>query len=150
MTDRPDGSRTAQALGFAGLVPFLVLGALVVFKLESPAALPVAPLPGVLTYAATILSFLGALHWGMAIGRPGAAGNTRLYVASVIPSLIAWVALALPPAGGAALLATGFAGWNLWERGACWSDYPAWFQRLRTLLTAIVTATMAAIVVSLS
>ncbi|MEM8547062.1 MAG: DUF3429 domain-containing protein [Pseudomonadota bacterium] len=103
-----------------------------------------------MTYAATILSFLGALHWGMAIGRPSAAGNARLYAASVIPSLIAWVALALPPAGGAALLATGFAGWNQWERSACWNDYPAWFQRLRTLLTAIVTATMTAVFVSVS
>ncbi|MEM8547061.1 MAG: hypothetical protein AAGF46_02740 [Pseudomonadota bacterium] len=42
MTDRSDGARTAQALGFAGLVPFLVLGAFVVFKLEPPAVLPVA------------------------------------------------------------------------------------------------------------
>ena len=43
------------------------------------------------TYAATVLAFLGAPHWGYAMA-VGSVGTFRM-IWGVIPSLVAWSAL---------------------------------------------------------
>ena len=50
------------------------------------------------TYAASIVSFLGAVHWGVALGATGASAryNAMRYLWGVTPSLMAWGSLALP------------------------------------------------------
>lgn len=49
------------------------------------------------TYGAVMLSFLGALHWGMEIaGYGGHKGSKRLAL-GVAPTLIGWSTLALDP-----------------------------------------------------
>ena len=48
-----------------------------------------------LGYAAIILSFVGALHWGFAMSAP-AANAPRLYTWSVVPALLGWLALLRP------------------------------------------------------
>lgn len=53
--------------------------------------------PVLLDYGACIASFLGALHWGRAVARDGLAAG---YVWSVLPSLLAWLALLLTVRGG--------------------------------------------------
>lgn len=85
----------AKALGYAGLLPFMALSA----------ALWSAPLQHVpqvalalATYAALIASFLGGIHWGLALGQglePAAA--KPLLVWGVVPALLAWPALLMPP-----------------------------------------------------
>jgi hypothetical protein len=51
------------------------------------------------SYGATIASFLGAIHWGLAMrDRSGAGAGPYLW--GVTPSLLAWLALLLPPAEG--------------------------------------------------
>jgi len=65
-----------------------------------------AALAALLGYGATILSFLGAIHWGFTM-REAPAASTRLLVWGVAPSLTAWVALLLPPGAGLWLLAAG-------------------------------------------
>lgn len=87
-------SRTAQWLGGAGLVPFVA--AALVLWLASPAWQSTAAL-ALTAYAATIVSFLGGIHWGLAARRGGADG---LLAWGVMPSLAAWCALLLPPASG--------------------------------------------------
>ena len=54
-----------------------------------------------LTYAATIASFLGAIHWGLAmraqqVSEPAIA----VWLWGVIPCLLAWVALLIPLGAG--------------------------------------------------
>lgn len=95
--DSPAPSSTARLLGAAGLLPFAA-GALALW-FAGAAWQPTAAL--VLgAYAATIVSFLGGIHWGLAARRGGADG---LLAWGVMPSLVAWCALLLPPAAGLAL-----------------------------------------------
>lgn len=89
----------AQRLGNAGLVPF-VLGAALVW-LVWPEAHPYTTL-ALSAYAAVVVSFLGGIHWGVAF-RETALGNTppsSLFVWGVVPSLVAWVAVMMPPSAG--------------------------------------------------
>lgn len=85
----------AHRLGYAGLIPF-VLGALLVW-LVWPEAHPYATL-ALSAYAATIVSFLGGVHWG--IGFREAHPPASLFVWGVVPSLVAWIAVVMPPSAG--------------------------------------------------
>lgn len=86
----------AWPLGLAGLLPFLA-GLVGVTLGQQWAAGPLA------AYGAAILSFLGAVHWGLALADPGTAPRARL-LGGVMPSLVAWLALLAPPAAGLAVL----------------------------------------------
>ena len=91
-----------------------------------------------LAYGATILSFLGAIHWGLALRDPGHPPAVML-VWGVLPSLVAWAALLWGDGPGLCLLAAG-----LW---ACWfvdrSVYPRFglqgWLAIRLILTAIAS-----------
>jgi hypothetical protein len=124
----------ASRLGYAGLVPF-VAGALLCL-LPDPAwgAFGERLLIG---YAAVILSFMGAVHWGVALGEPALA--PRLYLVSVLPALLAWVALLIPPLPALALLATTFTLLFAFDlRQSRDGPLPAWYPRLRAPLTFVV------------
>lgn len=94
-------SRAALALGYAGLLPFLGCA---VWLAAGPAAGQALAAQVLAAYAATIVSFLGGIHWGLAFAAPGGPSTARL-AWGVVPSLLAWPALLLPPAPGLALLA---------------------------------------------
>ena len=65
-------------------------------------------------YGAVILSFLGAVHWGLLLRQPGAAAQARLAI-GVLPSLAGWVALLLPDRYALALQVVAFGGFWLYE-----------------------------------
>ena len=98
----------ARLLGPAGLIPVAGLAAGIW------AGWPGAG-PALVAYGATILAFLGAVHWGLALAAPApaAAEDTAQRVAwgrlglGVVPALLAWVALLLPLPAGLVLLALG-------------------------------------------
>ncbi len=56
-------------------------------------------------YGATITSFLGAIHWGLAMQVPSERTPVFHLVWGVVPSLLAWLALLLSPSAGLVLLA---------------------------------------------
>ena len=88
------------ALGYAGLLPFAAC-VLAVALLEGEArAFAVRAL---VAYGAGILSFLGAVHWGLLLRQPDAAAPVRLAI-GVLPSLTGWLALLLPDRYALALL----------------------------------------------
>ena len=90
---------TARWLGHAGLVPF-VLGALLAWVGLAPeqhAFVGVA----MSAYAALILSFLGGIHWGLAFRNT--APPASLFIWGVLPALLAWMAVLMPPHAGLAL-----------------------------------------------
>ncbi|MGG5820849.1 DUF3429 domain-containing protein [Falsiroseomonas sp. HW251] len=123
--------RPARLLGPAGLVPFagLALGA----SLGWPGAAP-----ALAAYGATILAFLGAVHWGLAL-RAGPAERgadwARLGL-GVLPALIAWVALLLPLPAGLGLLAAAILGTAGVESVAARAGLvPASYLRLRWVLS---------------
>ena len=91
--------RLAWLLGYGGLLPFFVLTVAVLLNAKLP-LLGNARLDWwLVAYGAVILSFLGAVHWGVAIGlqdwlNERETGRMLLY--SVLPALLAWFTLLLP------------------------------------------------------
>jgi hypothetical protein len=84
-------STWARGLGYAGLLPFVGLGLAV--WLVSPEKRDLAT-SALLAYGASILTFVGALHWGMTMREPSGPSTSAL-VWGVVPSLTAWVAVLL-------------------------------------------------------
>jgi Protein of unknown function (DUF3429) len=83
----------AHGLGYAGLLPFVVLaiGTWVAdpeHRLAAGFALA--------SYGAVIASFLGAIHWGLVM-RDASGQSAALLGWGVVPSLMAWLALMLDP-----------------------------------------------------
>ncbi|MEJ2514872.1 MAG: DUF3429 family protein [Gammaproteobacteria bacterium] len=122
-------------LGYLGLVPFALALAGMLFG--EPGAREYFARQ-FLAYGAVILSFVGAVHWGVALSGARRRPAARMLV-SVLPALVAWAALLLPPAPAAWLLLAGFVGvriWELTERGR--SGLPDWYLKLRSRLTGAV------------
>ncbi len=150
----PQVPRPAFWLGLAGLIPFAA-GAVAVWAL--PRAWDDFAQFILMAYAACILSFMGAVHWGLAmagtgVGGPGPAGGdshagmtwTRTG-GSVVPPLLGWLSLLMAPLPGLILLLAGFVG-------LYWADVqairlgqaPTWYLPLRRLLTAGVVLCLGA------
>ena len=84
----------ALGLGLAGLIPFVnaALGLWV-----TPEAWRERVMEELLNYAAVILAFMGAIHWGLAMRADEASNQAPVQLGlSVIPPLLGWVALSLP------------------------------------------------------
>lgn len=149
----------AKLLGYAGLAPFVATAIYVAwFALTAQFFAAHVAFVG-LAYGATILSFVGALHWAHAMHhqRLGVGSLIR----SVVPSLVAWLALciALLVPGGfgvhafAGALLMGCLLDHLRADRALHRQYgeaivPAWFYRLRVHLTLAACACL--LVISLS
>ena len=136
---------SAAWLGGLGVIPFVALAATLAFLDQDRQAIAVHAL---VAYGASILSFLGGVHWGLGIaGRRGAPGTGlagRLAL-SVVPSLVAWVALLVTPFAGLMVLAGGIAlmlGVDLLTTRSGLA--PAWYPRLRIPLSCAVATTLLA------
>jgi hypothetical protein len=130
----------ARLLGFAGLIPFLVAAAVLV---AGPASLEALALRSLLAYGAIILSFMGAVHWGLAMtsSRDDAIAQLSL---SVLPALLGWVALLLPAVPACLFLLAGFAGLYWFDlRAAPRGAVPDWYPALRLPLTTGVVLCLA-------
>jgi hypothetical protein len=121
--------RVAVWLGLAGLLPFVVLSV----SVWSPDWRALA-LPALLGYSALILSFLGGVRWGRGLS----TDRPVEYVWAVLPSLWALAALQLPQTAGLLMLAAGFVGQWWLDGPGDRMPAPAWFRRLRSLLSAVV------------
>ena len=131
--------KTAKSLGYAGLIPFII------FSIGSWFQLPIiSDSIYILTaYAAIILSFMGAIHWGVAISSTAISStesqNSQYLIASVIPGLSAWLALLLPQTYALTLLMIGFIVLIIYD----WSvekpqRLPDWYMPMRNRLTIVV------------
>ena len=65
-----------------------------------------------ITYGAIILSFLGAIHWGMEFSKLGGEHGYKRLAIGVVPVLFAWPTTFLPH--GIALVAQWFAFTGTW------------------------------------
>lgn len=138
------------ALGIAGLVPFVGLSGIIVLNAHLPAAEAWRALA---LYGAVILSFMGGVHWGLAMAMGAAARGSRAtagYLASIVPALVAWVTIAaLPPRPATTVLSFGFAMLLIYDLAATRrGDAPDWYATLRRWLTAIVLAALASALVA--
>lgn len=124
----------AAWLGGLGLIPFL-LGSIMTVATDSDWGIDALRF-----YGAAILSFMGGIHWGLAIADDGGHDATLQRLGtSVIPPLIGWSALLLDPTQGLILLALAFAVLLLGDIVAVRLRLaPRWYPRLRLPLTAVV------------
>ena len=125
------------ALGAAGLLPFAFLALVAASGSDATLGLRhgLARTP-LVAYGAVIASFLGGIRWGLVAAEPDQGRVTLDYALAVVPSLLAWAGLALPPpwdlrAVGALILLWGLVDQDLIRRGLA----PAWLGRLRLALS---------------
>ena len=124
----------AKLLGYSGLIPFIV------FTIGSWIQIPmVSDSPYILiTYAAVILSFMGAIHWGIAMSNLK-EDNFRYFIISVIPALIAWASLLMPESYAIILLIIGFIALIMYDWAVEKSlRLPSWYLPMRKKLTTVV------------
>jgi hypothetical protein len=97
-------------------------------------------------YGATILSFLGGVHWGLAIGSQNSDDTGMLkarLTLSVIPSLVGWAALLVPERPALFTLASSVLAmlWvDIWASRT--GQAPPWYPKLRIPLTCVVVTTL--------
>ncbi|SFD84443.1 Protein of unknown function [Thiohalospira halophila DSM 15071] len=132
-------SHWLASLGYGGLVPFVA----------ATAALAIWPgnafaTTALVGYAAVILAFLGAVHWGRVLAHPERADAPQLLQWGVIPALLAWVALLTPPPVALGLLLGLVALVHVVDRHLLAAD-PAMvaYRRLRRHLSWAVLALLA-------
>jgi hypothetical protein len=134
---------TVTWLGYGGLLPFIAL-ALATLIDEHHAALWCDAL---MAYGAVILSFVGALHWGLAMTLTALEARRRnaRFAWSVVPALLAWSALLVAPAIASSLLVAGFIA-SYWQdtRLAGLARLPAWYLPLRLQLSGVACLSLAA------
>jgi len=123
--------RLALVLGYTGLLPF-VAGAWVLWQNEP--GWRVLAGTAMVAYAVAIASFLGGLHWGLAM-RGAARAGTHL-VWGVVPALLAWLAALMPQAQALAALAGLLALCAVADRALLPAAGAAGWLRLRLRLTS--------------
>jgi len=134
---------SAGWLGGLGAAPFIGLAGALPFFTGIPRMLVVHAL---VAYGAIILSFLGGIHWGLAIGSWNRPDNVKLkarLILSVIPSLAGWAALLAAEKPALYILAIAIAA-MLWAdiRATRIGEAPLWYPKLRIPLTCVVVATL--------
>ena len=98
-----------------------------------------------LIYGAVVLSFLGGIQWGLAVASADRSDAWRRFGFSILPAAAAWAALWINGRAGLITLAVAFVIWaayELWSTGL--GEAPAWYGRLRFMLSAAVVVCLAA------
>ncbi len=135
----PGNESTAKTLGYGGLIPF------VIFSIGSWTTLPYVadPTEILIAYAAIILSFMGAIHWGATISN-AARQHSKNLVVSIMPALAAWLALLLPEIFALVILFVGFILLIAYDLAVAKSQaFPNWYISMRIRLTFVVILCLA-------
>lgn len=136
------GPKPALYLGFTGLIPFLSAPLLMAATNTFYPQVAYAQM----VYGASIVSFFGGARWGFAIpdGSP-AMPDWKSLGNSVLPSLLAWMALLCRDniTEGVLIVILGL-GLSLHYDLTLLPGYPAWFKTLRTILTVVATFSLLA------
>jgi hypothetical protein len=133
-------------LGLAGLIPFVALSLSLAFGVTLPLFADADTMRVALVgYGVVILSFLGGVRWGVALGEergePGAGG--RDFIIAVVPSLVAWFAWFQPAPADVWWLVAAHILLGLLDYGlACRVLVDEWFGRLRLGLSAVAAASL--------
>jgi hypothetical protein len=148
--DRRPIPKTPLWLGTGGLVPFVVLA-------SATWAMPDAYTPPLLfwltSYAAVVLSFAGAVHWGIALLHPDMSEQDQsvFMTWSVVPALVGWVSLLMPSKTGLLLLIASYVIQYAADRQLAQRfRIPTWYLRLRTGLTSVAVLCLALALVHLA
>ncbi|XP_033821233.1 transmembrane protein 69 [Periophthalmus magnuspinnatus] len=140
MRDLPKSPKPALYLGFSGLLPFVCP---TLFMAVTENFIPEIAYAQV-AYGASILSFLGGARWGFTLPPSSPAKPDWINLAnSVVPSLLAWVAMLMSenivPATTMVIMGLGIA---LHYDLALLPTYPSWFKALRSVLTVVASLSL--------
>lgn len=142
--------RLAWILSATGLLPFIGHA---LFAWVAPGSEAAGLMRSQAHYAAAILTFVGALHWGMVVagGEAFAAGAGVRLVWSVIPALYAWVMTLYPPAVAVPGLFFGLLVALLVDL-LLYRSQPGlrWFMQLRLVISLVAVACVGASWVAIS
>ncbi|CAN8072317.1 unnamed protein product [Agarophyton chilense] len=134
LMDQTKPPKVVQYLGYGGTIPFLT-GALATSLCPDPTFFARAAQ----LYGSSILSFLGAVHWGVALrsNTPTSFATKVDFVYGVTPSLVAWTASLMQPTEGLAVLTASFCGAFAYDyvRFRVPASAPPWYISLRVPLT---------------
>lgn len=128
--------RIVHALGALAVVPF-VAGAILVWTADAGWHATVAL--ALSAYAAVVIAFIGALHWGLLMRDPSAPGAGPRFAWGVVPSIVAWIALLLPPHLGLGIQAATLVLCYLVDRATYPHDRVEGWLPFRLTLTAVAT-----------
>jgi hypothetical protein len=134
---------TVAWLGYGGLLPFVALMPASLIDHHHAALWSDA----LYAYGAIILSFIGALHWGLAMSLSELSESQRSshFAWSVVPALIAWPAVLFSPPLAAPLLVMGFIAHYLQDLLlAGRATLPGWYLPLRLRLTSVAVVCLVA------
>ncbi|WP_119153762.1 DUF3429 domain-containing protein [Caldimonas tepidiphila] len=132
----PPLNPVALKLGHAGLIPFVLGAALVWLTSQDPESQYYAAL-GLSAYAGLIVSFLGGIHWGLAFRQP--VPSPLPFAWGVVPSLLGWVGIVMPPYAGLVVLGAALVACYLVDRKLYPEQGMGRWLTLRFRLTAIAS-----------
>ncbi len=129
----------ASLLGWGGVIPFAA--AALAWLYGEPIHRIYALQLGTI-YAGTIVVFLGAVHWGLAISNEGKRNAWLVW--SILPSLAVTLVLFLPaPVRPLPMLAGLLICWGVDRFALALGLIPGWYMRLRHGLTIAAGLSMA-------
>lgn len=139
MTDRflRRNQLVARLLGVMGLLPFYLLALLTWHD-----SLRAWALRAEVGYAAVVLAFLGAVHWGRVFATQAERNHIGTLLFGAMPALLGWAAVLLPEEFSLPMLVAGLVFvWGT-EQMAFIDTLPAWYRHLRHWLTAGATVAL--------
>jgi Protein of unknown function (DUF3429) len=141
--------RLAHQLGIIGLIPFVFLS--LIGWIAHPEWLP-GFVYAQSAYGIAILSFLGGIHWGVALTSPGLSSVQikRALIWGVVPSLIACCSKLHFGLGFFVLMFGFIAAYQIDKRLYATYQIPDWFLTLRRRLTIVVVAALAVTLVAVN
>ena len=121
----------AKLIGFGGLIPFV--GCAVLMYAGNTGASIIALFASAV-YGAVILSFVGAVHWGLTMREDR---SPYWYVWSIIPAILGWLAIVLLDIKISLLaLAIAFTlAWSVDRQASLQGLIPIWYMQMRHILT---------------
>ena len=134
--------KTIEQLGYAGLIPFVLLAALM--WLVDADLSPFVSI-ALAAYAATIVSFLGGVHWGIGFMQ-GSTDPRAYFLWGVVPSLLAWFGLLMSAQAALPFLALVIVACYLVDcKLYAQADLSAWLPiRLRLTVVASISCVLGA------
>jgi hypothetical protein len=133
-------SATAEAAGYAGMLPFIasLAGMGLLPNIEQRELAQHAAV----AWGAVVLSFIGAVHWGLALaGRmTWSAGRVA---GAIAPAIVGAAAFLVSGQRGLGLLVVGFGVFWLYEHRRVADELPPDYLRLRRNLSVAVCALLA-------
>ena len=121
----------AKLIGFGGLIPFVGCAALMY---AGNTGASIIALFASAVYGAVILSFVGAVHWGLTMRGDR---SPYWYIWSVMPAILGWLAIVLLDIKISLLaLAIAFTlAWSVDRQASLQGLIPAWYMQMRHILT---------------